>query len=471
MLSSFAGGIGGLIAPIAGAMAGIWGTSAAISGAKDALKQQQLLATVLGNTGHAAGLTQEEISGYAAELQQMTNFEGDATVGAASMLAAFTNIRGDNFFSAMDAAADLSTVMGGDLASNAKMLGKVLNDPTEGISKLAKAGVMLTAEQETLVKSLQKSGDMAGAQGVILDAMSAKFGGAAKASADPWTQLQNALGDVGEMIGSLLLPSINVLATSLTGMLEIVGQGGAWFMSMGIEAAVVLSHIGGLLVLGVTQWELFFVQVGLGAAHFFTETLPTYLTWFGDNFTNVMFTALDYTMTLFINLGQNIRNMWSTVLDYFAGNEVEFNWTPLLEGAASAIDKLPDIPERITTQFEKGLMDQIDAMSTDIGASMEAQRAELTAKFDPAAKVPNFSAPEVDDGGKAGKTATKSLSAAAEFGSSAALSIIANASTKGKDPVEKNTDVIAKNSVKQTGLLQTLADTLNEPVVTVEFAP
>lgn len=431
MLTSFAGGIGTLIAPIAGAMAGIWGTSAAISGAKDALKQQQLLSTVLQNTGHAAGLTTEQISDYAAELQAVTNFEGDATVGAASMLAAFTNIRGDNFFSVMDAAADLSTVMGGDLASNVKLLGKALNDPAEGLSKLAKAGVTLTAEQEALVKSLQKSGDMAGAQGVILDAMAAKFGGAAKATADPWMQLQNALGDVGEMIGSLLLPSINVLATSLTGMLEIVGQGGAFFVGMGIEAAVVLSHMGGLLTLGVTQWELFFVQLGASAAHFFTETLPTYLTWFGDNFTNVMFTALDYTLTLFINLGQNIRNMWQTVLDFFAGNDVEFNWTPLLEGAKSAIDKLPDVPDRIIGEFEKGLMSDVEAMSEHLGASMEQQRAELTEKFNPDAKVPTFNAPDVDTGDAKGKNIKTDVKAAFK-GSQEAASILLRGVGGGK---------------------------------------
>jgi hypothetical protein len=264
---------------------------------------------------------------------------------------------------------------------------------------------------------------MAGAQGVILDAMAAKFGGAAKATADPWTQLQNALGDVGEMIGSLLLPSVNVLATSLTGMLEIVGQGGAFFVEMGIEAAVVLSHMGGLLMLGVTQWELFFVQLGLGAAHFFTQTLPTYLTWFGDNFTNVMFTALDYTLTLFINLGQNIRNMWTTVLEYFKGNDVQFNWTPLLEGAKSAIDKLPDVPDRIITDFEKSLMSDIDAMSEDLGASMDAQRAELNEKFNPSAKVPMFDAPEVDDGNAKGKVDKTDLKASFR-GSQEAASIM-----------------------------------------------
>lgn len=54
------------------------------------------------------------------------------------------------------------------------------------------------------------------------------------------------------------------------------------------------------------------------------------------------------------------------------------------------------------------------------------------------------------------KTGGKSLAAAAEFGSSAALSIIANASNT-RDPVEKNTDKIAKEAVKQTGHLQKIA--------------
>ena len=437
-MSSFTGSIGSMVAPIAGLLGGIWGTSAAIGGYKTALENQRKFQAVLEATGGAAGITAQEMADYAGELQGVTKFEDDATMGAAALMASFGNINGDNFKRSISLAQDMATVMGTDLDSAVKKMGKSL----AGLS---------TAEVSAK-----------------LDEMQARFGGAALAVADPWVQLQNTLGDVGEGIGSVLLPSINVLSESLTSMLGVVAGGGEWFKSMGIEAAVVLSHMGGLLTLGVTQWELFGVQVIASAAHLFTTALPTYLTWFGDNWGKVLFTAVDYGLTLFINLGTNIRNMWSSILSFFAGNGVEFTWTPLTEGFKSAIDKLPDVPERVTSDFEKSLKDQIDGMSTDLGASMDTQRAELEKKFSPLAK-PIPTATEAEDVANDAKATSSgkgpSALKAAFQGSSEAASIMLSGVGGGKS-IE---DIAGKQlTVAQQQLAATKANK-PQPMTAVDF--
>jgi hypothetical protein len=433
-MSSFASGIGGMVAPIAGALAGIWGTSAAIGGYKTALENQRKFQAVLEATGGAAGITAQEMAKLAGDLQAVTNFEDDATMGAAAMMASFGNVRGDNFGRSIELAQDLATVMNIDLDSAVKKMGKSFKDLSE----------------EDVTKKL--------------DEMQAKFGGAAEAVADPWKQLQNTLGDVGEGIGSVLLPSINVLSESLTSMLGVVAGSGEWFKSMGIEAAVVLSHMGGLLTLGVTQWELFGVQVLASAEHLFTAALPTYLTWFGDNWGKVLFTAVDYAATLFINLGMNIRNMWSAVVSFLSGNGFEFDWTPMTEGFKSAIDKLPDVPERVTSDFEKSLKDQIDGMSTDLGASMDTQRAELEKKFSPLAK-PMPTNPE-DVVSKEAKTKNVKESNKAAFqGSSEAASIMLRGVGGGKS-IE---DIAGKQlTVAQQQLAATKANK-PQPMTAVDF--
>ncbi len=498
-LMSFAGGIGGIVAPIAGMLAGVWGGSAAISGAKESLANQRKLATVLEATSGAAGITGQEMSGYASELQRVTNseddatvgaaalgasmnsvrgacgftteqiseyaselqsvtnYEDDATVGAAAMLASFTNVRGDVFKGAIEGAMNLDTVMGGGLETNVKLLGKALNDPTEGLAKLAKAGIVFTDSQKQAIEAMQQSGNLLGAQQALLGAVESKFGGAARNLADPWTQFQNVLGDVGEAIGSTMLPSINVLSESMSSMLGVVAGGGEWFKSMGIEAAVVLSHMGGLLTLGVTQWELFFVELGNDAAHFFTDVIPAYLTWFGDNWSKVLTDYVNLQWAIWSNWATNVKNLWQTVLDFFAGNEVEFNWTPLTEGFKSAIDKLPDVPKRLTTAFEAGLKRDIEAMSDHLGESMNTQRAELEKKFSPLAKVPVFNAPEADAGGdekkpEKPKAPAKTDLKAAFAGSSEAASIILRGVGGGKT-VEQKMDklvTVAKEQLTAT---------------------
>ena len=67
-----------------------------------------------------------------------------------------------------------------------------------------------------MIKALVETGDVAGAQTIILKELETQFGGsaeaAAKAGAGPFTQFQNILGDVGEAIGSQLLPGLTEIA-------------------------------------------------------------------------------------------------------------------------------------------------------------------------------------------------------------------------------------------------------------------
>ena len=433
-MSSFASGIGGMVAPIAGALAGIWGTSAAIGGYKTALENQRKFQAVLEATGGAAGITAQEMADYAGELQAVTNFEDDATMGAAALMASFGNVDGENFKRSISLAQDMATVMGTDLDSAVKKMGKSFKD---------------LSTDEVSAK---------------LDEMQKRFGGAALAVADPWKQLQNTLGDVGEGIGSVLLPSINVLSESLTSMLGVVAGGGEWFKGMGIEAAVVLSHLGGLLTLGATQWELFFTTAALDAGHFFTSVFPTYMEWFGKNWSSVLLTAVDYAATVFINLGTNIKNLWQTVLDFFAGNGVEFNWTPLTEGFKNSIDKLPDVPERLTTDFEKSLKSQIEGMSDDLGASMDTQRAELEKKFSPLAK-PTPTDPEEFAGKEKKVKNVKEANKAVFAGSSEAASIMLRGVGGGKT-IE---DIANKQLTVQEKTLQAIKDNKPPAMMAVDF--
>ena len=508
--SSFAGGLVSSLAPLAGLVAGIWGGAESVGNFKEALGEQKKLAAVMQATGGSAGVTADQINDYASELQSLTNFEGDATVGAAAMMTRFENIKGDMFFSTLDASADLAAVMGGDLVSATNLFGKAMDNPTEGLSKLKKAGIAFTEAEEQQIKSLQESGDLIGAQGMILDKAQSKFGGAAKAMADPWTIAKNGIGDVSEMIGSLLAPAFDVVARGITiatdfiggfgeTFLEvgveaaawmtvlgeawlvfaegvwtaiepvinevsslfqwlfgdIIGSGGMSFQEMGIEAIVVMTNITGIIQLAAMQWGLAVVEFANDTVFMFTDKLPAVVSWFADNWTDILFTAVDYTLTIFINLGQNIRNMWSAVLEFIKGNGFEFDWTPLTEGARSAISKLPDIPERVSTEFEKSMKSNIDATSQGLGESMEKTRKDLTeglvksretiAKaYDP---TNNLTPPKPDEEDTPDPAASQNIKAAGaqERGSAAAYSTIAAAfMNKGKDStvsaIEKQTN-------------------------------
>jgi hypothetical protein len=172
--------------------------------AEEALAQ---LTARIKSTGGVAGVTADQLTEFASSLSEVTTFGDDAIVSMQSLLLSFTNIRGQQVFGATEAILDLATAMKTDLQSAAMQVGKALNDPVKGISALGRAGVQFTDDQEKLIKALVRTGDVAGAQTIILKELETQFGGSARAAANTFggsiTQLQNAFGDLLEADGGL----------------------------------------------------------------------------------------------------------------------------------------------------------------------------------------------------------------------------------------------------------------------------
>lgn len=183
------------------------------------------LDAVLAATGETAGFTSQELQQIAADLQRVTTFGDETTIAATAMLATFKNIKGDNFKATIVAAQNLSTVMGTDLQSATVALGKALNDPAEGLSRLSRIGVQFTEEQASQIKAMEQVGNMAGAQATILADLAKRYGGAAEAIGNTFSgkvqQAKNALGDLGEVVGGQVAPVIVRMA-------EAIKSGAEW---------------------------------------------------------------------------------------------------------------------------------------------------------------------------------------------------------------------------------------------------
>src|SRR5574338_1231053 len=101
-------------------------------------------------------------------LSKLAAVDDEVVASGANLLRTFTSIKGEAFEPTLAAALDMSAVLGTDLPSNVQLLGKALNDPTAGLTRLTRAGVVFTAQQKEQIKTLQASGDTLGAQKVIL---------------------------------------------------------------------------------------------------------------------------------------------------------------------------------------------------------------------------------------------------------------------------------------------------------------
>ena len=203
----------------------------ALASIKDAAEAEASLAqldAVLKSTGGTAGVTRKQLTDMADGLEKTTKFSAESTQAAQALLLTFTNIGKDTFPRATKTALDMATALGGDAAGQSIALGKALNDPIKGITALTKVGVSFTEGQKASIKAMQEHGDMAGAQKIILDELAKEFGGSAEAAGKTFAgQLiiaKNAMGNVKETLGTMLLPKLTEFLNWVTPHLPAIGD-------------------------------------------------------------------------------------------------------------------------------------------------------------------------------------------------------------------------------------------------------
>jgi len=198
--------------------------------------------------GQASGFTTKQLLDHASALQSVTRHSDDTIVAGQAILATFGEISGDIFMRATEVGLDLAEVFGTSVPGAAVMLGKALNDPIRGMAALTRVGVAFTDQEREMITALQESGDMLGAQTVMLEALEKQVGGAARAVGETFVgrlaQAQNALGDIQKEIGAAVLPTVTKLAEAFS----------AWLSDPAVQEGIA-SIVEGIANLGITVVE------------------------------------------------------------------------------------------------------------------------------------------------------------------------------------------------------------------------
>ncbi len=204
--------------------------------ALDAEQAQSQLNAVLESTGGAAGISADQINELANAYSALTMFDDEAIVGAESVLLTFTQIGEDVFPTAVESILDVSQALGQDLQSSTIQIGKALNDPIAGISALSRVGVSFTEDQKEMIKSLVESGDVMGAQKIILAELQKEFGGSAEAAgqamAGQLAILNNEFENVKEEAGTAFIPVLKDLVGVAKELMPYLQQAVRWFSGL-----------------------------------------------------------------------------------------------------------------------------------------------------------------------------------------------------------------------------------------------
>lgn len=222
---------------LAGPLIGAIGVATVVNGIK---KQFEALArievintqteTVIKSMGNAANISAKQVNELAASLERTTATEAESVQEGMNMLLTFGNIKNaagegnDIFNQTTKIMVDLSRAMGQDTKTSAIQLGKALNDPVKGVGALSRVGVSFTAQEKEKIKALQESGDLMGAQKVILAALQSQFGGQGEAYAQTFAGtldlIKHELGNIGETILGTAMPGLQNFAKMGLGALQ-----------------------------------------------------------------------------------------------------------------------------------------------------------------------------------------------------------------------------------------------------------
>jgi hypothetical protein len=224
LAANFVQGVGNRISGFFGGM---------IDEAREAQKVSASTAQGIKTIGAESWTSAKAIEELSGKISEQIGVDDELIQQSANLLLTFKNIKneagegGKVFDRAVLAAQDLAAKGFGDAESAAKMLGKALNDPIKGMTALGKAGVTFSEDQKAAIKSLVESGDLLGAQKIILKEVEAQVGGTAEATATAGDKMAVSWKNFQESLGTAVMPTIDGLLNMLMqvppGVLAVVG--------------------------------------------------------------------------------------------------------------------------------------------------------------------------------------------------------------------------------------------------------
>lgn len=230
-----ASGSGSKLSGLGKTLTGALGTAAivgfgkaSVQAAQDAAVSTARLDSVFSSMGDTTGQASKAAQDYASALSVRIGVEDDAIMAGQAQLATFgavsdaTARQAGIFDRATAAGADLAATGFGSIESNAVALGKALQDPTKGMAALGKSGVTFTDAQKDSIKAMQKSGDLLGAQKVVLGAVEGQVKGTAEATATSTAKMGVKFGELQETMGNKLLPVIDKVVGFFTQYMDLL---------------------------------------------------------------------------------------------------------------------------------------------------------------------------------------------------------------------------------------------------------
>ncbi len=164
----------------------------------EAEKSASKVSSAVERYGARAGVTVADVDRLATAQSRLTGIDDELIADTIALGLKFNRLSGDEIPRLIRVAQDMAQVTGMDLSSAMQKAGGYVNLPLQALTKLRKEGYAVGESQEKLVKSLLRTGDIAGAQDQIFRILESQYGGAAVAARDTLGGALTALGTTWE---------------------------------------------------------------------------------------------------------------------------------------------------------------------------------------------------------------------------------------------------------------------------------
>jgi hypothetical protein len=195
------------------------------------------VSAALKTMGTGANVTAQDVDRLSAAISRKAAVDDEAVTNAAAMMLTFKNVRNETgegnkvFDRSIELTADIARLYGTDMTRASVQVGKALNDPIKGINALSRQGLTFTEGQKEQIKTMVESGNVMGAQKLILKELEMQVGDQAEAYGKTLPgavdRTKIAFQNLMESLGGKIAPAVSAVADALESVLSGKAFGGS----------------------------------------------------------------------------------------------------------------------------------------------------------------------------------------------------------------------------------------------------
>jgi hypothetical protein len=178
---------------------------------------------VFGDTAQAVKKSTDEIMKYTKSLSNLVGIDDEILNSIVRGWLAVPELAGkgvDGLKDLVKVVADVAAGTGKDITAIGMIFTKVAGDEETAMSKLARAGIVLSnAQKKIYADTLATNGEMA-AQDYLIQTLGETYAGAAEAAANPFDVLTQNVQNLQEELGTYLLPALQTFVEEMRAFIE-----------------------------------------------------------------------------------------------------------------------------------------------------------------------------------------------------------------------------------------------------------